>query len=82
MNVVGKYVLTNERPIMSSEGTEVQSESANQNIEEAVSINQSDIEAVTVEQKIEDSCSSSQSPSTVHEPRPESSRREDFDFYF
>ena len=80
MNVVGKYVLTSERPTMSSEGTVVIPESTNQKLEEAVNISQSDIEAVNVEQQFDDQIS--QSAPAAFEARPESSKREDFDFYF
>ena len=76
MNVVGKYVLSSqERPIMSSDGTTLSDDITIQKVEEAIEFSQSDIEAVVYDQTEEDESF----PTPI---RPESSRREDFDFYF
>ncbi len=60
---------------MSSDGTTLPDDDTSQKMEETVEVSQSDIEAAVYEQTKEDE-------SFPTPPRPEISRREDFDFHF
>ena len=81
MTSVCKYTLAsssanqNTQPVMTSEGTSSDLGNANKVIEDTVNISQQDVEAVLAEEEDE-------ILRRAEDSRPESSRREDFDFYF